>query len=72
MSRLAMKRLLLATAFACIAGAMPAEAAEFRVTKGYGFDGLPTLYLEGDIEPGDFDKFALCREPDQRCARWFI
>jgi hypothetical protein len=51
-------RLILAAVFACIAGAMPAEAAEFRVTKGHGFDGLPTLYLEGDIEPGDFDKFA--------------
>jgi hypothetical protein len=53
-----MKRLLLATAFACIAGAMPAEAAQFWVDKGYGFEGFPTLYLEGDIEPGDFDKFA--------------
>ena len=60
-----MKRLLLATTFACIAGTAVlslgalttrAEAANMS-GEMKGFSGVPTIWFTGNIEKGDFEKF---------------
>src|SRR5262249_4724682 len=60
-----MKRLLLATTFAWIAGtaALSLAALTTRVEAAdmsgemKGFSGLPTIWFTGNIEKGDFEKF---------------